>query len=96
MNGSIPILFEQFQGAFEHKFPKVPASIYILSGEDFYQAQEKYGKDKWREDFVSETLVLTKEEIKIPNARSFVMNLITQGEIQLVRNDNQKQNTLKD
>lgn len=81
---NVPILKEQYVGAFETRYQEEPGAIYIIPATYFLWAQEYFphpdpNKRRWSEDYVAEVPVRPFEKIYIPNVRSYIRELIDKG-----------------
>lgn len=71
-----PYLCERFAGAFDRRYGSAAGSIYILSSDGFMPGQTSYSKD-----LVCIEAVRPLEEIRIANAKDYLVQLASEGKI---------------
>jgi len=71
-----PFICERFAGAFELRYANVQGSIYVLPGEKFVA-----GKTSWDEELVCAEPVTPLEEIRIADAKNYLLELARAGEL---------------
>lgn len=98
VDGDVPVLNEQYAGAYETRYPELPGAIYIVPARLFLWAPKYFphpgGGQRWPEDYVCEYSVKPIEKILIPNVRAYLEELIGKGRIRLNRHTEGK--TLED
>lgn len=72
----VPYLCERFAGALERRYGSACGSVYIVPGENFRAGQTSYSKD-----FVSSEAVEPFDEIKVDDARDYLLRLAAEGRI---------------
>ena len=82
---------ERFKNSFEYRYNNTSGSIYLLPG-------DKFIKDKtgWDEEVVCSEKVDIIQEIKISNVKSYLLNLIKNDRILLVKFPNKTANIPSD
>jgi len=71
-----PFICERFKGSFDLRYGNVKASIYILPGERFIA-----GKTQWEEEVVCNEPVTPLYEIKIQNAKEYLLQLAKENKL---------------
>ncbi len=71
-----PYLCERFAGAFDRRYGSVAGSIYVLPSADFLAGRTSYSKDR-----VCSRTVKPLEEIKIANAKDYLLRLAAEGKL---------------
>jgi hypothetical protein len=71
-----PFICERFKGAFELRYGNVKGSIYLLPGEKFIA-----GKTQWEEEVVCDEPVTPLSEIKIANAKEYLLQLARENKL---------------
>ncbi len=75
-----PFICERFEGAFDLRYGGVQGSIYVLPGETFIE-----GQTGWDEEVVSPEPVEPMEEIRVPDARAYLLQLAEEGKLIIKR-----------
>ncbi|HCW52009.1 MAG TPA: hypothetical protein DGR79_08135 [Clostridiales bacterium] len=75
-----PYVCERFRGAFEHRYAGRSGSIYTLPAGRFLS-----GQTSWEEEVVSEEAVVPVGEVRIADARAYLLELAAAGELLIVR-----------
>lgn len=71
-----PYLCERFAGAFDRRYGAASGSIYVLPAADFLAGQTSYSKD-----LVCSRSVKPLEEIKIANAKGYLLRLAAEDKL---------------
>ena len=71
-----PYLCERFAGAFDRRYGSAAGSIYVLPGDSFASGQTSYSKD-----LVSSQAVKPLEEMKVANAKKYLLRLEADGNL---------------
>jgi len=72
----MPYLCERFAGAFERRYGTTQGSIYVVPGENFRAGRTSYSKD-----FVCTEAVGTLDEIRVDNAKDYLLHLAFEGKL---------------
>jgi len=73
---SLPFICERFKGAFDLRYANIKGSIYELPAINFLP-----GKTQWEEEVVCSEPVRVFNEIRIENAKEYLLNLHAQGRL---------------
>lgn len=76
--GGYPYVKEQFAGAFDLRYGKVGASLYVVPADGFLS-----GQTSWRGDWVSDRSVIPLREIVVADVRSHILELVAEGKLNL-------------
>lgn len=71
-----PFICERFKRAFDLRYGGVKGSIYVLPGKRFIE-----GKTQWQEEVVCEEAVIPLREIRIENAKEYLLQLSREGKL---------------
>ncbi len=74
----VPYVCGRFAGAFEYRYAGVSGSIYILPAEAFEE-----GKTEWEEEVVCERELVPLEEVRVEDAKAFLLELADQGRLKI-------------
>lgn len=86
MDGDVPRLVEQYDGAFETRYPEDPGAIYVVPAAPFTWARDMFpNENRWAEDYISVSPVRPIEKIYIPNVRTYILDLVEKGRVGLER-----------
>ena len=75
----IPYVCERFAGAFEYRYGGVRGSIYVLPARGFVE-----GRTGWEEEVVSEVEVHPVQEIEVEDAKEFLEELASRGDLKIL------------
>ncbi len=79
----VPEIFERFSGAFDLAYKGKSGSIYVLSGKNFKEDQTSF-----KEEVVSEEKETILDEIPVNDAKEFLLQLESEGKINIFRYPN--------
>jgi len=71
-----PYLCERFAGAFDRRYASAAGSLYVLSGDGLASGQTSYSKD-----LVCNQVVKPLQEIRVANAKDYLLQLASEGKI---------------
>jgi len=77
-NTDKPYICERFKGAFDLRYDGVKGSIYVLPDENFMREQTL-----WQEEVVAEGAVEPLAEIKVDNAKQYLLKLEKSGKLNI-------------
>jgi hypothetical protein len=75
-----PYVWERFRGAFEHRYAGRSGSIYTLPAGRFLS-----GRTSWEEEVVSREAVVPVREVRVEDARAYLLELAAGGKLLIVR-----------
>jgi len=72
----LPYICERFEGAFDLRYGDVAGSIYVVPGDTFLE-----GKTPWDEEVVSPGAVIPTREIRVDDAKPYLLQLADEGKL---------------